>query len=263
MFNIKNGAKTCLFGLCCTVLLVSCTGGTGNSKNNDLSGQQKTQSKGAEINLKLGVEYMRRQQYDTALEKLKRALTDDENYADAHNAIAILYERLGRFEQSSTHYKKAVSLNPSDSNIQNNYGQYLCRQGHWAEAEKHFLRAIDNPLYKKTYVPYVNAGICTLRHKQYEKAESYFRKALKAFPDFSVALFQMAKLNYETGNYSYARNYLERYLHVAQQTPQTLLLGIKIARQLNDRDTETQYSLLLRSKYPDAEEVQQLKQLMH
>ncbi len=54
----------------------------------------------AKINFQLGVEYMRRGMNDIALNKLQKALALDKNYADAHNAIALLYDHLGGQSES-------------------------------------------------------------------------------------------------------------------------------------------------------------------
>jgi type IV pilus assembly protein PilF len=214
--------------------------------------------KAAEINLNLGVAYMQRGQYDVAMHRLGKALEHDSEYADAHNAIAALYERLGQLEKAKYHYEKAVALKPEDSNILNNYGQFLCKQNEWQLADQHFMKAVENPLYKTPEIPYINAGICAYKHDDFNKAESYYRKALKFKENHPIALFQMALLNYTVKHFSVAFDYLNRYLGVSKHTPQTLWLGIRIARALNDDNTESSYTTLLRSQFPDAEEVQLL-----
>ena len=221
--------------------------------------QNKTEEqRAAEVNLQLGVEYMQRGQDDVALSRLRKALTIDENYADAHNAIAVMYQKLGQTAMATKHYERALVLEPLNSDILNNYGQYLCQQDRVAEAEKAFLRAVDNPIYRKPEFPYTNAAICVLRHKQYDKAKKYLTKALQLKPDFDVALFQMARLLYDSKQYAEAQGYLKRYVDAAPHYPQSLLLGIQIARALNDKNTEASYSMLLRSKFPNAPEIQQL-----
>lgn len=214
--------------------------------------------KAAEINLNLGIAYIQRGQYDIAMNRLGKALAQDPNYADAHNAIAALFERLGQNLEAQKHYEKAIALKPLGSDIQNNYGQFLCKQGEWQAADAHFMKAVENPLYRTPDIPYINAGICAYNHDDFSKAENYFRKALKFRPNQPVALFQMAQLNYTIKHYSVALDYLHRFLEVSKHTPQTLWLGIRIARALNDVSTESNYAMLLRSEFPDAEEVQLL-----
>lgn len=214
----------------------------------------------AKINFQLGVEYMRRGMNDIALNKLQKALALDKNYADAHNAIALLYDSLGVNQKARSHYQTAATLKPKDSDIHNNYGQFLCKQGQWTEAEKHFLQALENPVYRTPEYPYTNAGLCALRNNDPIKAETYFRQALQNNPKFHVPLYQMAQLNFEQRRYQAAHDYLQRYEKVAEHTPKSLLLGVNLARARSDREAEINYALSLRRQFPDAQETQQLNQ---
>lgn len=212
----------------------------------------------AEINLQLGVEYMRRGRNDIALNRLTKALKLDDNYAEAHNAIAVLYERLGLNAQAKQHYQRATTLNPNDSDIYNNYGQFLCKQQHWEEANQAFLKALENPVYQTPEIPYTNAGLCALHNNKISQAETYFRQALQSNPNFASALYQMAQLNYEQKHYQTARDYLTRYESVAPDTPETLWLGIRMARELNKPEVEANYVHRLRRNFPDAVQTQLL-----
>jgi len=214
----------------------------------------------AKTYLQLGVEYMRRDKNDIALGRLQKALEIDQNCAEAHNAIAVLYERVGLDAKAIQHYQKAISLKPNGSDVHNNYGQFLCKREQWQEADRHFLKALQNPVYSTPEIPYTNAGLCALRSKNAHKAETYLRKALHKNPKFTRALYQMANLSYEQKHYVQAREYLQRYLRIGKHTPQTLWLGIRIERILNHRDIEAKYILLLRKNFPDALETQLLNQ---
>ena len=58
----------------------------------------------ADINIKLGVAYMQQGDYALALSKLRRALEEDPDSVGAHNAIALLYSRLGETEAAEQHF---------------------------------------------------------------------------------------------------------------------------------------------------------------
>jgi type IV pilus assembly protein PilF len=51
---------------------------------------------------------------------------------------------------------------------------------------------------------------------------------------------------------------LQRYLEVGAHTAQSLWLGIRIERELGDRDALASYSLQLEKSYPDSEEARLL-----
>ncbi len=228
-----------------------------NVQDNDYTPDDKA----AEINLQLGIEYMRRGRTDIALKRLNKALSIDRNYAQAHNAIAVLYERLGLSDEAKRHYQQAIELKPTDSDIYNNYGQFLCKQKQWQEANQAFLKALENPVYQTPEIPYTNAGLCALHHDDFSQAETYFRKALQLNPKFARALYQMAHLNYEQNNYRVAQDYLTRYSEIAKHTPETLWLGIRIERAFGNQEAQANYAHLLRRQFPDAVQTQLLNQL--
>ncbi|MDM8566059.1 type IV pilus biogenesis/stability protein PilW [Candidatus Halobeggiatoa sp. HSG11] len=234
------------------VLISACT--SINSKNTCSPKKEKT----AATNVELGIEYMRRGKNDIALQRLKKAIDFCPSFAKGHNAIAVLYERVREVEKSEHHYQQALKYGPNNSDIHSNYGQFLCQQNKWEKAEKHFLKAVSDPVYRIPEIPYTNAGLCALHNKKLDKAEEYLRKALQKNPKFPRALYHMATLNYEQSHYPQANNYLLRYLKIAKHTSQTLWLGIRIERALNNRSKEASYILLLRKNFPDSTEIQLL-----
>ncbi len=218
----------------------------------------------SEINLNLGIEYMKRGNMEIAMNRLRKAVEQDENYADAYSTLALLYERVGQVEEARQHYLKAIKLQAYNATIQNNYGQFLCKYGTWQQASRAFLIALANPVYARPQVPATNAAICAMRHKKNEEAEAYLRHALTVKPNFDRALYQMALLHFETGRYNVAEDYFDRYMTNRSHNAQTLWLGIRIAHALGDVTMETHYARTLRSEFPDAIEVQWLnKRLYH
>jgi type IV pilus assembly protein PilF len=240
--------------------LVGCgtTGGGG-----DTEGDLRVAPEGDKLavtNVKLGVGYMQKGSYEYALAKFRRALEIDSSYPDAHYAIALLYDKLGRPEAAKQHFEEAISLNPSYSDAYNAYAAFLCRRQEYDAADEQFRKALQNPLYRSPQLVQVNAGICSVNAKQYDRAEAYFRKVLQANPKHPVALYQMAKLNYESGRYLQARAYIQRFTSVSRPTPQGLWLGVRIERKLGDKGAANSYALTLRKQFPDSEEAHLLRE---
>ena len=213
----------------------------------------------AYTNVNVGVEYMRQGDYEKALSKFNRAIEADDEYAIAYNMRGVLYQILEEAEQAEDNFQRALKLEPEDPSALNNYGQFLCKQKRDDEAEQMFLAAASNPFYNTPELADANAGSCAYLHKNVELAEQYFQRSLQANPEMPVALSQMADITFDKGQYSTAREYLERYLEVASHTPKTLWLGIRIERQFNDLDRLASYTLLLRNKYPDTVEAELLR----
>jgi len=211
-------------------------------------------------NLNLGIEYIRRGEYERALERLEKARLADPGYPLTYNTYGVLYERLGDFKRAEQHFKKALQLDANNSATLNNYGRFLCRRQRPAEAERTFMRSAENPLYETPEIPITNAGTCALGNGNTADAEKHFRRALELNPRIPAALLQMSDLSFRQGKPLPARGYLQRYLEVARHTPQTLWLGIRIEEQLGDKNAVSSYALLLRNSFPDSEEAKLLRE---
>lgn len=212
----------------------------------------------AKYNTQLGVAYMRQGKYDLAMQKLKRALQQDSDSAEAHMAMAVLDEQLDRTDDATDHWEAALDLAPDNPTVHNNYGAFLCQHDRLRDAEKQFLAAANNRLYKTPAAAYTNAGICVKRIPDLESAEKYFRKALEIDPKFPDALWQMASLSYEQKQYFQARAFMQRYMDVASPSPESLALAVRIERGAGNQAAAGRYLRELQQKFPDAEQTQAL-----
>lgn len=258
--KIRKALFLYVFVVQAVVSLVACSA-TGGGADNE--GELRVAPKGdklAETNVKLGVGYMQKGSYEYALAKFRRAIEIDSDYPDAHYAIALLYDKLGRPESAKNHFEQAISLNPSYSDAYNAYAAFLCRKQEYDAADEKFRKALQNPLYSSPQLVLVNAGICSVNAKQYERADGYFRKVLQANPNHPTALYQMAKLNYEREQYLPARGYIQRLSSVSRPAPQWLWLGIQIERKMGDKGAVSSYALTLRKQFPDSDEAKLLRE---
>jgi type IV pilus assembly protein PilF len=206
----------------------------------------------AQINTSLGREYLDRGQYEVALEKLKKAINADPDYAPGHTLIAVLYEQIGEPELAERHYHAAVKASPDNGDVNNNYGVFLCNSGRNPQAEKHFLRALDDPFYTTPQVAYANAGSCMLDSGDLDKAERYLRQSLEYDKDFPDALLTMAGLEFQTGDYLRARAFIQRYEAASTQTAESLLLGMQIESRLHDAAAARDYEARLLARFPNS-----------
>ena len=136
----------------------------------------------AQANLNLGIAYLRTGEFEKSLENLLKARAADKNYPPIYNALGVLYQRLGNKVKAEEYYLHALGLNGSDSSTLNNYGQFLCQESRFDEAEVTFLKAANNPLYATPEIAFSNAGTCAMEQGELDTAETYFRDALKKIP---------------------------------------------------------------------------------
>jgi type IV pilus assembly protein PilF len=230
------------------VMLAACTSSAERKH------EKENAAKAASAYTQLGLGYYREGKYELSLTKLEKALELDPDLPQAHGAIAVLYEKVGDARLAEKHYKKALRLSPDDSRAQNNYGQFLCFQGRYQEAQEEFARAAKNPFYASPAVPLTNAGLCAKRIPDLQLAEQYFRQALQADPKFAPALLQMAVARFEAGQFLSTRAYLERFQQVAEHNPESLWLAVQTESALRDPVASGRYAKLLRKNYPKSEQ---------
>ena len=214
----------------------------------------------AKANVALAVEYIRQGRYQDALLKLEKAKHAEPDHADTYSMFGLLYQRLGQIEPAEANFRKSLQLDKGNPEYLNNYGQFLCWQGRYDEAEKTFLEAAQNPLYITPEAAYTNAGVCALANRDTAKARRYFAQALERDPSVPGALIAMTELEYAAGDYSAADHYFGRYERAAEHTSRTLWLGIRIKQRIGELDARASYVLLLRGKFPQSDEALLLQQ---
>ncbi len=250
--SLEKSSRLVLLGILC-ILLSACVSSSGGS-NNTLSKQEK-----AALNLRMGVRYLDMGMLDVAKEKLEKAYRLDSKSSEVHNALAVLYERIRQPETARYHYREAMDLSPDDYSIKNNYGRFLCDTGDYGEAMPLLNQAAQMPLNNRKWLALTNIGLCYLKQNQKDQAERAFRQALQEQPDYAPALLEMQQLSYNKRKYMSARAFLERYLAVAQHTPQTLWIAIQTERALGDPLLTEKYINLLLSQFPETEQARQIK----
>lgn len=211
-------------------------------------------------NVNLGVEYMRQGNYERALERLNYTKQVKPEYAPTYNVLGLLHQRLDDVIQAEINFRKSIQLDNGNPDFLNNYGQFLCKQDRDIEAIEYFLEAARDPFYEAPEIPFSNAGTCAYKHSHIDKAVGYFEKALSLNPNIPTTLIQMSEICYDKGDHLAAHEYLDRYVDLSRHTAKSLWLGIRIERQLGNKDAVSSYALLLRNNFSEEKEAELLKE---
>ena len=140
----------------------------------------------ARTNTTLAAEYSRNGNYEMALEKALKALSQDDGYAPAHSTIALIYTQRGDEAEAIKHYRRAISLDPRDLYTRNNFAIFECERGRTDAALELFESVAGNKSYSARDAALINAGVCANRANRNDKAETYFREALELRPDMEA-----------------------------------------------------------------------------
>lgn len=250
MMNTLLKSAACVVICLFASLMLSACATSGTSK----TGEKSEGRKAAETNTALGRQYLERKQYEVSLEKLKRAVAFDNTYAPAHTMLGVLYETIGEKSKAGEEYKLAVRHDPDDGEVNNNYAVFLCGQGQYREADRHFETALKDPFYTTKYVAAGNAGLCAMNNNDLDKAELYLRQSLEYDNKYAPALLPMAQVSYRKEEYLRARAFLQRYEAVSETNSESLYLGYLIESKLGDGKAASQYRENLMDQFPGSTE---------
>jgi len=245
-----------LFAIALGGALAACSTGPGSNIRKESAASERSEA--ARVHTELGQKYMQQGKLEFALEKLNKALGFDPNYADAHTVIAVLYERIGDTKQAEEHYRRAAQIKSKGGNELNNYGAFLCKIGRYDEATGYFDRAVADPFYNTPEVALTNAGTCQLKAGRPDAAEPLLRAALDRAPNNGEALFQMASVLYEKGDYFKARAFMQRFESVGSVRPESLMLGRNIELRLGNGSAASDYTRRLLQSFPESQQARAL-----
>lgn len=207
---------------------------------------------GVHDQLALAGEHLRRGDDDQAEKAVRALLKLDPDSADAHTLLGVIEDRRGRGQAAGEHYRRATELAPGAGAALNNYGAWLCANGHPAESLVWFDRALADQAYATPARALANAGDCALESGQYERAERDLRDALASEPENALALAAMARNEFRKGRYLEARAFAQRRLAAAPADPVVLQLAVRIENMLGDKGAAGRYTQQLREEFPEA-----------
>lgn len=219
---------------------------------------QTAAEKRAAIRLQLAVEYYQQGKYDIALDEIKKAIAADPDYADAYGVRALIYTAMGQLPLAEENYQHALRLAPRNPELANNYGSFLCQSvSRPAEALRQFESALKNPAYRTPVSALANAGLCSLKIRQFDAAERYLLDALRYNPDLPATSAGLARVYYERRDYQRAGFFIHRLTEVSKLdtlSADALWLAIRVQRKLGDRSMEASLLAQLRRRFPGSPE---------
>ncbi len=193
------------------------------------------QRRRAKIRLELAVNYFKERQIKTALEELRSAEAADPNFADVHNMRAIVLSSIGENKDAEASFLRALRLTPTDSDINNNFGWFLCQQGRERESIRFFDAAARNPLYQTPAMPIRNAGICLMRVQDWKAAETYLMRSFEMEPGNVVGVYNLALMYLRAKDLERAWFYAERLNKMLPEpSAEALWLAIRVAHARKD-----------------------------
>jgi type IV pilus assembly protein PilF len=239
-------------------LLAACAAPGDRLAELKTSSDQTALEKRASIRLQLAVGYYQQGKYDIALDEIKQAIAADPAYADAYGMRALIYTAMGQVALADDNYRHALRLAPRNPELANNYGSFLCQTAQRpAEAMRQFDTALKNPSYRTPVSAQVNAGMCSLKTKNYDAAERYLLDALRYNPELPATLAGLGRVYYERRDFQRAGFFINRLTEVSKLdtlSADALWLALRVQRKLGERSMEASLVAQLRRRFPGSPE---------
>jgi type IV pilus assembly protein PilF len=233
-------------------LLAGCS--TTGSGDFAAPAEQSEAQKRARIRLQLAMEYYEQRQLPVALEEIRKALQADAEFSDAYSVRALIYMDLGESKLAQENFLQAIRLAPDNPDLSNNYGWFLCQNERAAQGIPYFEKALKNRAYQSPAKALVNAGMCSLKLRDFDAANRYFLRSFELDPSSPATNFHLAQLLYRRGDAGKAGFYIDRILKNDASNADVLWLGVKIKHKLGDKLGEMSLAAQLRRRYPDSNE---------
>lgn len=206
----------------------------------------------ARLHTELGANYLQRGQLPIALEELREAVRIDPRYGLAHSIMGLVHAQLGEDARADAAFKRAVEVAPSEGDIRNQYGSFLCGLGRAEEGIAQFEAALRMPLYQTPQVALENAGSCALAASRIRAAEGYFTRLTQQFPFSSRGYQGLASIALKISNYEEVRKQVEAGLRTQQVTPQLLFMGFCAERRLGNAARSSEHRAQLKARFADS-----------
>lgn len=210
--------------------------------------------KRARIRMELAVGYFEQGQTNVALDELKQVIANDPNFPDAYNLRGLIYMRLNDMKQAEESFRRAVSLNARDSNAQHNYGWLLCQQGRYDEATRAYDAAMTNPLYADRAKTLMAQGLCHARAGRKAEAEKSLARSYELDAGNPITGYNLANLLFDRGEFQRAQFYIRRLNNSELANAETLWLGIKVEKRMNNDVAMLQLADQLKRRFPQSRE---------
>jgi tetratricopeptide (TPR) repeat protein len=190
----------------------------------------------------LGVVYAQLEEYDLAVQHLKKSLQCNTYYADAYLALGVIFQKKGLSDEAISYYQKAIEVEPDFAEAYENLGDIFRGKQKLDEAIAYYKRAIQySPdsaeiyctlanifkekgqhdlaifyyrkalMYKPDYAEaYNNLGIIFREQIRLDEAKTYFQKALQLNPNYAEALYSLGLIDHQLGYTESATKCIEK-----------------------------------------------------
>ncbi len=204
--------------------------------------------------LRLAILYFQDGKNNIALDEVKQAIAADPGWFEPYNMRGLIYLRTSEFALADVSFQKALSINSASPEVKHNYGVLLCKQARYTEGLAMFQGALSNPGYGQRSNTLMEQGVCQLAAGLKTDAELSFTRSFEIDPANNVSAYNLALLLFWRGEFNRSQFYVRRMNNSEAATAESLWIGVKVERKLNNRDATAQLGGQLLKRFPQSRE---------
>ena len=208
----------------------------------DLSMLSEAQQKHYELSL----HYIDAGHYDIAETKLLSIIEEYPRFADAHNALGVIYERRGRVTEGRESFYQAIKLHPDYAIAVENYSQLTCyTNGPLAMAERG-----DNEKGERLKSRlYSAAAKCYISKNNFSDGEIMASRAIEFDSTYALSYLYLAKIQDQKKQFELAKQSIDQFNDLNGYTKESAKLGYAINRALNHPKEIQKYQYILATQF--------------
>lgn len=222
---------------------------TGVSANIVTPSDETDTRRRARLRLELASGYFEEGKTEVALDEVKQALAIDSSFAEAYDLRGLILMRLNDNSAAEDNFRRAISLNPRDANPHHNLGWLLCQEKRFSQAQTEFDIAMSSPVYSGRAKTLLAQGVCEARAGKTAEAEKTLSRSYELDPGNPITGYNLATLLFQRGETARAQFVIRRINNSELANAESLWLGIKIERRLNDMVALRQLGDVLRKRF--------------
>ena len=165
--------------------------------------------------------------HEEAIAEFKKALELDPEQSNIMGNMADSYSKMDKNNEAVEIYQKAIAVNPNDAALYTNLGVVLSKMGKNTESQEAFKKAASlNPA--SSAQNYYNIGATLVNNGKAQEAAESFKQAIAADPNFAEAYYQLGMcLSGRQETMPEAIKALEQYIKIGQKPDQ-----VEVAKQI-------------------------------
>jgi type IV pilus assembly protein PilF len=203
----------------------------------------------ARIRLELASGYFEQGKTEVALDEVKQVLAIDPSFAEGHDLRGLILMRLNDNRSAEESFRRAIGLNPRDANPHHNLGWLMCQQARYPEAQREFDAAMASPTYAGRSKTLLAQGVCQARAGKIPEAEQSLARSYELDPGNPITGYNLANLLFRRGENTRAQFYIRRINNSELANAESLWLGIKVERRMNDTVAMRQLGEQLKKRF--------------